>query len=82
MSQVLVSKVGKKGAIYIPKRVCEQLGISEDDRVLMRVEGDKLILEFIPDPLSLALKTRKWAKTTLEDFERESEEEQNELLAT
>lgn len=82
LSQVLVSKVGKKGAIYIPKRVCEQLGISEDDRVLMRVEGDKLILEFIPDPLSLALKTRKWAKTTLEDFERESEEEQNELLAT
>ncbi len=45
----------------------------------MRVEGNKLILEFIPDPLSLALKAKKWAKTTVEDFERESEREQCEL---
>ncbi|MEM0050165.1 MAG: AbrB/MazE/SpoVT family DNA-binding domain-containing protein [Candidatus Bathyarchaeia archaeon] len=82
LSQVSVSKVGKKGAIYIPKHICEQLGISENDRVLMRVEGGKLILEFIPDPLSLAIKVKKWAKTTVEDFERESEEEQNDLYAT
>ncbi|MBS7612518.1 AbrB/MazE/SpoVT family DNA-binding domain-containing protein [Candidatus Bathyarchaeota archaeon] len=75
------SKVGKKGAVYIPKRICEQLGIKEDDRVLMRVEGDKLVLEFIPDPFSLAAKVRKWAKTTVEEFERESEEEQNELFS-
>ncbi|MEM0054023.1 MAG: AbrB/MazE/SpoVT family DNA-binding domain-containing protein [Nitrososphaeria archaeon] len=79
MSQVLVSKVGKKGAIYIPKRVCEELGIKEEDKVLMKVEGGKLVLEFIPDPLSLALKIRKWAKTTVEEFEKESEEEQNQL---
>lgn len=75
-----MSKIGKKGAIYIPKRICEQLGIKEDDKVLMRVEGDKLVLEFIPDPLFLALKTRKWVKSTVENFERESEEEQNELF--
>ncbi|MEM1986569.1 MAG: AbrB/MazE/SpoVT family DNA-binding domain-containing protein [Nitrososphaeria archaeon] len=79
MSQVLVSKVGKKGAIYIPKRVCEELGIKEEDKVLMKVEGGKLVLEFIPDPLSLAVKIRKWAKTTVEEFEKESEEEQNQL---
>lgn len=80
MGQVSVSKVGKKGAIYIPKRICEQLGISEEDKVLMKIEGDKLVLEFIPDPLSLAAKTRKWAKITVEEFEKESEEEQNKLL--
>lgn len=74
-----MSKVGKKGAIYIPKRVCEELGIKEEDKVLMKVEGGKLVLEFIPDPLSLALKIRKWAKTTVEEFEKESEEEQNQL---
>ncbi|MEM2179866.1 MAG: AbrB/MazE/SpoVT family DNA-binding domain-containing protein [Nitrososphaeria archaeon] len=79
MSQVLVSKVGKKGAIYIPKRVCEELGIKEEDKVLMKVEGGKLVLEFIPDPLSLAVKIRKWTKTTVEEFEKESEEEQNQL---
>ncbi|MDW8045607.1 MAG: AbrB/MazE/SpoVT family DNA-binding domain-containing protein [Nitrososphaerota archaeon] len=81
MSQVWISKVGKKGAVYIPKRVCERLGINEEDKVLMRVESDKLVLEFIPDPLSLAVKIKKWAKTTVEEFERESEEEQNELFS-
>lgn len=82
MGQVSVARVGKKGAVYIPKRICEQLGISENDVVLMRVEGGKLVLEFVPDPLSLAMRTRKWAKTTVEEFERESEEEQDGLHAT
>ncbi|MEM2113913.1 MAG: AbrB/MazE/SpoVT family DNA-binding domain-containing protein [Candidatus Caldarchaeum sp.] len=50
-----MSKIGKKGAVYIPKHVCEQLGIDENDKVLMRVEGSRLVLEFIPDPLSLHL---------------------------
>jgi len=81
LSQVLVSKVGKKGAIYISKRILKQLGISEGDKVLMRVEGDKLVLEFIPDPLSLAARIEKWAKTTVEEFERESEREQDELFS-
>jgi len=80
LSQVFTSKVGKKGAVYIPKRICEMLGIDEEDKVLMKVEGDKLILEFMPDPLSLALKIRKWTKTTVEEFESESEGEQNELF--
>ncbi|MDI9619270.1 MAG: AbrB/MazE/SpoVT family DNA-binding domain-containing protein [Candidatus Nezhaarchaeota archaeon] len=82
MSQVLISKVGKKGAIYIPKYVCEQLGISENDKVLMRIEGGRLVLEFIPDPLSLAIKARRWARTTVKDFEMESMVEQDELYNT
>ncbi len=75
-SQILTAKVGKKGAIYLPKRVMKELGIKEGDRVLIRVDDDKLTLEFVPDPLSLALRTRKWAKTTVEEFEAESEREQ------
>ena len=80
LGQVIVSKVGKKRAIYIPKHVCEQLGINENDKVLMKVEGNTLVLEFIPDPLSLAMRVKKWAKTTVEEFEKESEELQDELL--
>ncbi|MDL1957329.1 MAG: hypothetical protein LWW95_09865 [Candidatus Desulfofervidus auxilii] len=45
----------------------------------MKVEDRRLILEFIPNPLTLALKIRKWAKTTVEEFEKESEMMQNEL---
>jgi len=64
----------------MPKRLMERLGVREGDRVLIRVEGsNKVVLEFVPDPLSLALKTKKWAKTTVEEFERESVEEQHEL---
>ena len=75
MSQVFMLKVSKKGAIYLPKQVVEQLNISEGDRVLMKIEGNRLVLEFIPDPLSLALRIKKWTKTTVREFERESERE-------
>ena len=82
MNQVTVVKVGKKGAVYIPKQVIKSLGISEGDRVIMRINGRRLILEFIPDPLALALKVKKWSKTTAEEFERESEREQDELYGS
>jgi len=82
LNQVTVVKVGKKGAVYIPKQVIKSLGISEGDRVIMRINGRRLILEFIPDPLALALKVKKWSKTTVEEFERESEREQDELYGS
>ena len=71
--------MGKKGAIYLPKHIMRTLGVREGDRVLMRVEGNRLVLEFVPDPLSLALRVRKWSRTTVEELEAESEEEQGEL---
>ncbi|HIE22641.1 MAG TPA: AbrB/MazE/SpoVT family DNA-binding domain-containing protein [Candidatus Korarchaeota archaeon] len=79
MNQKIISKVGKKGVIYIPKKIIRSLHINEGDRVLMSIEGNKLVLEFVPNPLSLALRIKKWAKTSVEEFERESEEEQDEL---
>ena len=82
MGQAVISRVGKKGAIYLPKHIMRTLGVREGDRVLMRVEGDKLVLEFVPDPFSLALKVKKWAKTTVEEFEAESEAEQGELYGS
>ena len=82
MGQAVISKVGKKGAIYLPKHIMRALGVEEGDRVLMKVEGDKLVLEFVPDPFSLALKVKKWAKTTVEEFEAESEAEQGELYGS
>jgi len=78
LSQAIVLRVGKKGAIYLPRSIIESLGINEGDKVLVEVKGNKLILEFIPDPLSLALRTRKWTKTTVREFEKETEREQNE----
>ena len=78
MNQITL-KVGKKGAIYLPKRLMEKLNISEGSRAIARIDGNRLILEFIPDPLALALTVKKWAKTTVKEFEKESEREQEEL---
>ncbi len=79
MSQITL-KVGKKGAIYLPKRVMEELGIEPGDVLVMKVtEGNKVVLELVPDPLTLAIKSKKWARTTVEEFERDSEKEQEEL---
>ena len=35
----------------------------------------------MPDPITLALKVKKWASTTVEEFERESEKLQEELYS-
>ena len=78
----MASRVGRKGAIYLPRHIMRTLGVREGDKVLIRVEGDKLVLEFVPDPLSLALRAKKWAKTTVEEFEAESEAEQGELYGS
>lgn len=72
-------RVGKKGAIYLPSKIRRRLGIREGDRALIKVEDNRVVIEFIPDPFSMALKVRKWAETTVEEFERESEEEQDAL---
>ena len=55
-------------------------GIREGSILKIRVEGSRMIIEPIPDPFDLALKGTKFAKTTFKEFERESEEMQNEFF--
>ncbi len=78
----MISKVGRKGVIYLSKCIMRMLGVREGDKVLIRAEDDKLVLEFVPDPFSLALRAKKWAKTAVEEFEAESEAEQGELYGS
>lgn len=58
-----------------------ELEIREGDRILMRIEDGRLILEFIPDPFTLALRGERWAEIIVEEFERESEREQDALYS-
>jgi len=78
MDQITL-RVGKKGAIYIPKKILSDLNIKEGDPVIVKIYENKLVLEIIPDPLTLAIKTKKWAKITVEDFEKNSEAMQREM---
>ncbi|MCK4387125.1 MAG: AbrB/MazE/SpoVT family DNA-binding domain-containing protein, partial [Candidatus Pacebacteria bacterium] len=69
-----VGKVGKRSTLYPPKELMRRLGLEEGYKIVFRVEGDRLIIEKAKDPWMLALQTYKWAETTVEEFERESEE--------
>ena len=80
--ETFIARVGKKGAIYLPKRLMELLAVRPGDKVLITVKEKKLELEFVSDPFSLAVKAKKWSSTTVEEFEAESEEEQRELYGS
>ncbi len=73
-------RVSKKYTIYIPKRIAEAVGLREGSIVRLRVIGDKITIEPIPDPFDLAIKGSKFSKVSFEEFERESEELQDELF--
>jgi len=76
MDSRMIIRVAKKGAIYLPRRILRELKISEGDYLIARVKDDKIILEVLPDPFLLAVKEKKWAETSVEEFEEESLREQ------
>ena len=74
-------KVAKKFALYPPKSLMEQLGLKEGQKVRYEVEGGKLVVVLLPDPIDLALNSKKWATTSSRALEELSEKEQSELDA-
>lgn len=76
-----VGKVGKRLTLYPPKELMKRLGLQDGYAIVFRVEGDRLVVEKVKDPWTLALQARKWAETTVEEFERESEELQEEFTS-
>jgi antitoxin component of MazEF toxin-antitoxin module len=75
----VTGKVAKKRALYPPKRVMDELGLKDGDLVKYKIENDRLVVEPVRDPIELALSSKKWGKTTVKEFERDSEREQREL---
>ncbi len=71
-------RVGKKRALYLPKEILEAVGLREGDLVIVRAEGKRIVVERALDPFLLAVSRKKWASTTVEEFENESESEQEE----
>ena len=77
MGLEIPAKIGKKFALYLPKSVVDLLRIKEGDRVKISVEGEKMIVEVIRDPIDLALHGKKFAKISADDVERISLEKQS-----
>ncbi len=40
-----IVKLGKKGIIVLPKGIREAIGVNEGDKLVVKVEGDKLVLK-------------------------------------
>jgi bifunctional DNA-binding transcriptional regulator/antitoxin component of YhaV-PrlF toxin-antitoxin module len=74
-------KVAKKFALYPPKDLVRRLGLKEGQRVRYEIEDGKLVVEPLPDPIDVALRSKKWMKVTAREIESESEKEQSELYA-
>ena len=70
-------RVSRGNTIRIPKVISEAVGISEGDYVVLRVEGSRIVIERVENPFEYALRVRKFAEVTFEEFERESEEVQD-----
>jgi len=68
-SQVI--QVGKKNTIYLPKKVVEELGIKEGDKLILKVEGDEIILKKVHSKPKVA---RGWSKVKVEEVEKVGEE--------
>ena len=73
-------RVGKKRAIYLPREVLDAVGLSVGDQVIVRAERGHIVIERAPDPFLLAVRRRMWSRTTVEEFEEESESEQEEWM--
>jgi AbrB family looped-hinge helix DNA binding protein len=76
MSLTVQAFIGKKYAIYLPKAIVRALNLSEGERVLLRVAGNSLILEFLKDSIQLALSGKKFASITPKQVEKISLEKQ------
>ena len=70
------ARVGKKYAIYLPKAIVKAVGLKEGERVLLRVTGNKVVLEVLQDPIKLALSGKKFASVKPKQVEAISLEEQ------
>ena len=77
MSLEVSARIGKKFALYLPKSVVDYLNLKEGDRVKISVEGKKMVVEVIRDPIELALSGKKFARISADEVEEVSLEEQS-----
>ncbi|MBD3408114.1 MAG: AbrB/MazE/SpoVT family DNA-binding domain-containing protein [Candidatus Lokiarchaeota archaeon] len=77
MSLTKESQIGKKHTIYLPKTIVDKARLEVGMKILITVEGNKIIIEPLPDPITLALHGKKFASMTLEEIEAISVEEQS-----
>ena len=64
-------QVGKKYAVYLPKKIVEEMGINEGDILIAQTRGGELILKRVETRLKIA---KPWSKIKPEEVEDVGEE--------
>ena len=49
------SRVGERGQVTIEKQIREELGVYAGDSAIQRVEGGRVVIEFVPGPHNRSL---------------------------
>ncbi len=70
-------RVGKKYAIYLPKKIVEGMGIKEGDVLVARVTNKELVLKRVEKKPKVV---KPWARVSAEEVEKVGEEITRELL--
>jgi len=76
MIQVSISSISSKGQVTIPKKIREELGIKEGDKVIFLLDGDRAIIKKINEQKlsNILSKQKKWPIDSLE-YQRRIREE-------
>lgn len=72
----LIIQVGKRRAIYIPKKVAEKLQIKEGDKLLLYIRGDEIRLK----PLK-KYSVKAWSEISPKEVESVGEEISQDILS-
>ncbi len=64
---IQIVQLGKRNAIYIPKKVVRKIGINEGDKLILEVKGDTILLKPVKRGLTIP---KPWTKVTYKDVER------------
>ncbi|OYT26548.1 MAG: AbrB family transcriptional regulator [Thermoprotei archaeon ex4572_64] len=72
----IITRIGKRRTLVIPKEIAEKVGIDEGVSIKIRIEDNKIIIEPIRDAIWLSLHGKKITKITLKDLEEESIKQQ------
>ncbi len=75
----VITKVGKKRIVVIPKAIAEEVKISEGQKIRITTDGERIIIEPVRDAIWLALHGKKIGRIEPEEIEEESMHEQEKL---
>ena len=81
LSLTIVARVGKRRTLVIPKKMAEEIGLKEGDKVKLTLQDGKIIIEPSRDAIWLSIHGKKVAKVSLKDLEAESLEQQERYLS-